>query len=78
MTIKNGQSRDNDNIGHTKTKQNINLHPIHYMAATIRGIVKNLNNKIVQQHTGARCVRKKTTKKLYNTTRGRTHLLPFF
>ncbi len=26
--------------------------------------------------TGARCVRKK--KILYNTTRGRTHLLPFF
>ena len=29
--------------------------------------------------TGARCVRKKKLKKiLYNTTRGRTHLLPFF
>ena len=29
--------------------------------------------------TGARCVRKKKKKKiLYNTTRGRTHLLPFF
>ena len=29
--------------------------------------------------TGARCVRKKINKKiLYNTTRGRTHLLPFF
>ena len=28
--------------------------------------------------TGARCVRKKNKKKLYNTTRGRTHLLPFF
>ena len=26
-------------------------------------------------NTGARCVREK---KLYNTTRGRTHLLPFF
>ena len=56
MTIKNGQSRDNDNIGHTKTKQNINLHPIHYMAATIRGIVKNLNNKILQQHTKIRSI----------------------
>jgi hypothetical protein len=77
VTIKNGQSRDTDNIGHTKTKQNINLQPIHYMAATFRGIVKNLNNKIVLQHTGARCVRKKPNK-LYNTTRGRTHLLPFF
>ena len=29
------------------------------------------------QSTGARCVRKRK-KKLYNTTRGRTHLLPFF
>jgi hypothetical protein len=30
-------------------------------------------------YTGARCVRKKNNKKiLYNTTRGRTHLLPFF
>ena len=29
-------------------------------------------------YTGARCVRKTPTKKLYNTTRGRTHLLPFF
>ena len=28
--------------------------------------------------TGARGVRKKKQKKLYNTTRGRTHLLPFF
>jgi hypothetical protein len=28
--------------------------------------------------TGARCVRKKKKKILYNTTRGRTHLLPFF
>jgi hypothetical protein len=30
--------------------------------------------------TGARCVRKKKNKKkiLYNTTRGRTRLLPFF
>ena len=29
--------------------------------------------------TGVRCVRKKKNKKkLYNTTRGRTHLLPFF
>jgi hypothetical protein len=31
------------------------------------------------KYTGARCVRKKKKKKiLYNITRGRTHLLPFF
>ena len=36
-----------------------------------------VNNTI--KTTGARCVRKKPNKKkLYNTTRGRTHLLPFF
>ena len=29
-------------------------------------------------NTGARCVGKKKKKQLYNTTRGRTHLLPFF
>ena len=34
----------------------------------------------VVNSTGARCVRKKKNNKkiLYNTTRGRTHLLPFF
>ena len=37
-------------------------------------------NKLLDENTGARCVRKKKKKKkiLYNTTRGRTHLLPFF
>ena len=35
--------------------------------------------KVDAKCTGARCVRKKKIKKiLYNTTRGRTHLLPFF
>jgi hypothetical protein len=35
---------------------------------------------IPMETTGARCVRKKKkiNKILYNTTRGRTHLLPFF
>jgi phage terminase large subunit-like protein len=32
--------------------------------------------KMAVEITGARCVRKKII--LYNTTRGRTHLLPFF
>jgi hypothetical protein len=32
-------------FGHTKTKQSINLQPIHYMAATIRGIVNSEESK---------------------------------
>ena len=46
--------------------------------------MKNLNftkKYTDRKTTGPRCVRKKKKKKkkiLYNTTRGRTHLLPFF
>ena len=38
------------------------------------------NKTLAGKATGARCVRKKKKKKkiLYNTTRGRTRLLPFF
>ena len=38
----------------------------------------HVSTLLVSMITRARCVRKKNKKILYNTTRGRTHLLPFF
>jgi hypothetical protein len=45
---------------------------------TVLTLNDTLRFKHLGKSTGARCVRKKKKKILYNTTRGRTHLLPFF
>jgi hypothetical protein len=51
-----------------------------FIGQVFLNFLEHVRKKPLDHNTGARCVRKKKKKKkiLYNTTRGRTHLLPFF
>ena len=64
--------------GYSTTDNIFCLHVLN-VAPTLNVAPDVICRKVDAKCTGARCVRKKKIKKiLYNTTRGRTHLLPFF